>query len=58
MVPVPMLKLNSNYVDGSLFVVKVYKEGQLVGLSDEQVFDGVGTVDFGSVDSFNCENER
>jgi hypothetical protein len=53
-----MLKLNSNYVDGSLFVVKVYKEGQLVGLSDEQVFDGVGTVDFGSVDSFNCENER
>lgn len=53
-----LLKLNSNYVDGSLFVVKVYKEGQLVGLSDEQVFDGDGTVDFGSVDSFNCENER
>jgi len=45
----------SNYVNGSLFVVKVYKEGQLVGLSYEQIFNGLGAVDFGNVESFNCE---
>lgn len=53
-----LLKLNSNYSNGSRFVVKVYRDGKLVGIGTEKVFDVTSTgINFGVIDSLNCDGE-
>lgn len=48
-----LLKLNGNYATGSVFVVKVYKDGKLVGMSAEKV-SGSSAINFGSITTLNC----
>jgi len=48
-----LLKLNGNYATGSVFVVKVYKDGKLVGMSAEKV-SGSSAINFGSITTLSC----
>jgi hypothetical protein len=48
-----LLKLNTNYPEGTLLLVKVYKEGKLVGMSDEKVLS-TGSLNFGSITTLSC----
>ena len=43
-----LLTINSNYSDGDVFKVKVYKDGKLVGESNEKVLSG-DTLEFSSI---------
>jgi len=44
-----LLTINSNYHDGDLFKVKVYKDNKLVGESDEKVLSG-DTLEFSNIE--------
>ncbi len=44
-----LLTINSNYSDGDVFKVKVYKDGKLVGESNEKVLSG-DTLEFSSIE--------
>ncbi len=48
-----LLKLNSNYPTDTIFVVKVYKDGKLVGISDE-LTSGGSAINFGSITTQSC----
>jgi hypothetical protein len=48
-----VFKLNTHYLDSSLFVVKVYRDAQLVAISDELISDNHIPINFGSLNS--CE---
>ncbi|CAA6815411.1 MAG: Unknown protein [uncultured Sulfurovum sp.] len=48
-----LLKLNANYAIGSSFVVKVYKDAKLVGMSSELV-SGSTAINFGSITTLSC----
>lgn len=52
-----LLKLNSNYSEGTHFAVKVYHEGCLVGLSEELVLNdaAAGAINFGSITTHLCD---
>jgi hypothetical protein len=51
-----LLKLNGNYVNGSNFVVKVYKENTLVGIGNEVSYSGNGVLNFGTIQVKKCED--
>ena len=44
-----LLTINSNYSDGDVFKVKVYKDGKLVAESNEKVLSG-DTLEFSSIE--------
>ena len=48
-----LMKLNTNYPSGTTFVVKVYKDGKLVGISDEKSSSG-SAINFGSITTQEC----
>lgn len=48
-----LLKLNTNYPSDTIFVVKVYKDEKLVGMSDEKL-GGTSYLDFSSITTTNC----
>ncbi|MCH9739278.1 MAG: hypothetical protein K0U38_00335 [Epsilonproteobacteria bacterium] len=48
-----LLKLNSGYPSGTVFVVKVYKDGKLVGISTEKISGG-SAINFGSITTEEC----
>jgi signal peptidase I len=49
-----LFKLNANYPLETDFVVKVYKDGKLVGISDEVTFNTATIVDFSSIEIVEC----
>ena len=48
-----LLKLNSAYPSGTIFVVKVYKDDKLVGISSEKTSGG-SAINFGSITTEAC----
>ena len=49
-----LLKLNSGYPSGTTFVVKVYKDGKLVGISSENTSSGGSAINFGLITTETC----
>jgi hypothetical protein len=43
-----LLSVNSNYIDGTAFIVKVFKENKLVGESSKAILSG-GTLEFSDI---------
>ena len=48
-----LLKLNFGYPSGTVFVVKIYKDGKLVGISTEKTSGG-SAINFGSITTEEC----
>ena len=52
-----LLKINTNYIDDTTFVIKIYRDDKLVALSDELIFNDANPINFGKLNSSKCEEK-